>query len=288
MKGECLICKKEISIRYNRKTCSEKCLKKHRNNYQKKQRIKNSKAYECQFCGKRFERYRKRNGFCSRSCASKKYVQDGTYDVWKNTKIKRKGIYKKCVTCDIEYYVGKTSEKESSKTCSKKCHYKSHSIKMSGDGNPQFGKTEAKTSKEKRIKTLQEKYGVQNAYELANHNTSTKSQMEIMHKLNEEFGNDSFTSEVKIGNYRVDMVCEKEKVIVEYNGGYWHCDPRFYEKDYFHKKKNLSASDIWKKDRKRLKFLEEQGYTIKVIWEYDYLQNKKDTITKIKEEIYGR
>lgn len=288
MKGNCLVCEKEISTRYNRKTCSKECFREHRNAYQKRRRIENAKTFECRFCGKGFKRYRRRNGFCSRSCASKKYIQDGTYDAWKNTKQLRLGIYKKCQICDVEYYIGKTAEQTKSKTCSRKCHYKLHSLNMKGTGNPQFGKTENQGSKEKRIKTLQERYGVNNAYELSHHDTSSKPQIEIMSKLNEEFQDILFLSEVKIGNYRVDIMCEEAGLIIEYNGGYWHCDPRFYKKDYFHKKKGLSAKDIWERDKKRINFLEEQGYTVRVIWEHDYLQNKEDAISKIKEEIYGR
>jgi len=74
-------------------------------------------------------------------------------------------------------------------------------------------------------------------------------------------------------------VCYKNKII-EFNGDYWHCNPKIYEANYFHKIKNMNAKDIWEHDDKKIKFLKSKGYEILVIWENDFATNKETTINK--------
>ncbi len=285
---KCAICEKEISARYNRKTCSKECNTQYRREYKREQQKKNLVEYACRHCHNKFKRTRKRGGFCTKSCASKYYINNGTYDKWRRMSLPRRGIYKACQICGIEYYIGKAAEQQASKTCSRNCKNKMMSSLFSGKNNPFYGKKETIESKKKKIQTLQERYGITNAYFLAKHKTASKPQLEIMKELNREFGKGAFKKEVKLGKYRVDMLFEKKKIIIEYNGGYWHCDPRFYESKYFHAKKSLYAEEIWKKDEQRIKILEQQGYTIITIWEYDYMQNKQKALEETKELIYGR
>lgn len=73
-----------------------------------------------------------------------------------------------------------------------------------------------------------------------------------------------------IGNgshYLYDFVYGKK--IIEFNGTYWHCDPRFYEstKKLFSGK---TAMQIWKKDLEKTKLAIENGFEILHVWEYDY------------------
>lgn len=39
-------------------------------------------------------------------------------------------------------------------------------------------------------------------------------------------------------NYRYDFYIPSENLIIEYNGSYFHADPRIYEAEYYNKKSN--------------------------------------------------
>lgn len=80
----------------------------------------------------------------------------------------------------------------------------------------------------------------------------------------------------------VDFHIEDNKKIIEFNGDYWHANPKIYDEDSvlnFYNNK-IKASEIWKKDLKRNKIIEDNGYQLLTIWENDYRYNKEETIDK--------
>lgn len=81
------------------------------------------------------------------------------------------------------------------------------------------------------------------------------------------------------GAYYYDL-CYKNK-IVEFNGDYWHCNPQIYEENYFHLLKNSSAKEIWEYDERKIKFANDKGYEVLVIWENEFNKNPKTTIEKV-------
>jgi G:T-mismatch repair DNA endonuclease (very short patch repair protein) len=69
--------------------------------------------------------------------------------------------------------------------------------------------------------------------------------------------------------------------VVEYNGTYWHTDPRYYREDYFNAKKKSTAKEIWAYDETRKSHaLNNFASSYVVLWEAD-LKNRSD------EEIKG-
>lgn len=83
-------------------------------------------------------------------------------------------------------------------------------------------------------------------------------------------------------NKKYCAVCEKqfsnEKIAIEYNGDFWHCNPEKYDKDYFNPKKKKYAFKILEDDLKRLEMLKNNQYKVLIIWESSYKNNKKETI----------
>jgi G:T-mismatch repair DNA endonuclease (very short patch repair protein) len=66
----------------------------------------------------------------------------------------------------------------------------------------------------------------------------------------------------------------KYNLLIEYNGDYWHCNPKKYEADYYNKKKNKTAKEIWEYDKNKLYLAKKYDYNCIVIWETDYKKNK--------------
>ena len=79
-----------------------------------------------------------------------------------------------------------------------------------------------------------------------------------------------YDKETKNG-YAYDF-CYKDKII-EFNGDYWHCNPRKYKEDYVNKTSGMLAKEIWGKDEYKKKLAEKFGYQVHYVWEMDY---KKD------------
>jgi very-short-patch-repair endonuclease len=91
---------------------------------------------------------------------------------------------------------------------------------------------------------------------------------------------------IPIGKYIVDMIRERDKKIIEFNGDFWHANPKFYEETQVLKgflSDSKTVKEIWEKDLKRNNFLKERGYDILVIWENDWNKHREDCIEKIKK-----
>lgn len=86
-------------------------------------------------------------------------------------------------------------------------------------------------------------------------------------------------------HYVLDIYNKETKEVVECFGDYWHCNPNKYSATYFHARKNMTAQQIWELDRKRIEDLENAGYKVKIVWEYDWMKNK-DFIQKTLNETF--
>jgi G:T-mismatch repair DNA endonuclease (very short patch repair protein)/predicted RNA-binding Zn-ribbon protein involved in translation (DUF1610 family) len=90
---------------------------------------------------------------------------------------------------------------------------------------------------------------------------------------------ESLGYEVK-SSYRVDtkifdIYVPELNLIIEYNGDYWHCNPKKYSEDYYNTKKSKTSKEIWEYDKLKLELVRNLGYFTEVIWESDYIKNKK-------------
>lgn len=286
----CLICNTEFTLLEGqgmKRTCSDECRKKHNKIRHKKNTLNHLETFKCVSCEKEVTRYRKRNGFCSRSCASKKYIEDGTYDKWRLRVNEKNGINKKCVKCETEFYC-EPADVEKKKLCGSIECRKSYISEYMTKNNPSSGKKEKLGVREKVKNTLLEKYGVKNAFALAKHTSLSKPQKELIEYLKNNtkytifYDFPIYNKEDKL--YKVDIYIKELNQVIEFNGTYWHADPRFYKEDFFIKKKQKTSKQIWEEDQKRLKDLSDMGYKVKVIWEYDYKLNKNNILTELVNE----
>jgi G:T-mismatch repair DNA endonuclease (very short patch repair protein) len=66
------------------------------------------------------------------------------------------------------------------------------------------------------------------------------------------------------------------------DGDYWHCNPKFYKSDYFHKGYKFIAEEIWKKDKYVTDVLTNMGHKVLRFWEYDINNNIANCFAKIR------
>lgn len=73
---------------------------------------------------------------------------------------------------------------------------------------------------------------------------------------------------------------------IEFNGDYWHCNPKLYEANYYHRVMDLLAEDVWKRDKYKAEVLDkERNVKTMTIWEHDYRLNPDQQIKKAAEWI---
>lgn len=194
--------------------------------------------------------------------------------------IKEKNEYVLYWKCDICNQLIKRTSSNSTILC--RNHYRQQkesgickkcSLKLQeGQGNPFYGKKHS----EKTLKFLAE---CVSKHALKVGPISKKEKF-----LLNEFKNINNTA---VGSYTVDKyICDiyigDLNLIIEFYGDYWHCNPKKFKYDYFHRHKKKTASQIWDEDLLRVEKIKNLGYNLEVIWESDL--NDPEFIQKLKSK----
>lgn len=88
-----------------------------------------------------------------------------------------------------------------------------------------------------------------------------------------------------IPHRELDIYLPDIRKAIEYNGTYWHADPRFYNENDIVTRKHIPAKDIWNNDKEKQSLCESYNIQLLTIWEYDYTHNKDYIFQQIKEFI---
>lgn len=67
--------------------------------------------------------------------------------------------------------------------------------------------------------------------------------------------------------------------IIEFNGDYWHCNPKVYSADYFNTQLKMTAEEKWQLDNVKKNIALSKGYNVLTIWESEY-KNNPDAVIK--------
>lgn len=103
------------------------------------------------------------------------------------------------------------------------------------------------------------------------------------------FGEDSkqatFVDDKERCSYRVDFFNATKNLVIEINGDYWHSNPNLYSEDYFNRKKNKTAREIWEYDKLRKnRIIDISNCKYIIIWEQDWKINKEEILNYIINE----
>ena len=83
----------------------------------------------------------------------------------------------------------------------------------------------------------------------------------------------------KDGNHYAYDFCHNKKII-EFNGDYWHMNPKIYKANDINKTKKLTAQEVWDFDKRKMECAEEHGYKVLYIWESEYNKSRSAVIKK--------
>lgn len=102
----------------------------------------------------------------------------------------------------------------------------------------------------------------------------------ILEELNIEFVQQKSCNK----RYRYDFFIEKLGLYIEFNGDYWHANPKIFNENYFHPHKQMLAREIWEYDKDKRVNVINNGYNLITIWENE---TKDFDDQQLKEYING-
>lgn len=285
----CERCKKQFEAKVaNKRFCGPTCFAEHRKEYGA-QNIESRKVERaCRQCKKTYRRVYEKKGFCSISCGSKWNIEHGIFDAWTGSQRgKRSGKHVHCDECGKKLYIAKHQFSQELHFCDRKCKGKYLGRQFMGPGNPMFGRKHSEGALAKSKRTLLQNHGVTNAFFLSKHRTMSKAQQEILDHLSSSVPAAQFEGEKLFlsgaHKYFIDIFSDQAKMIVEFNGDYWHCNPTKFSGSFFHPKKRKYAEQIWADDAERLSVMRQKGYHTITVWESEYYSDKQGVLQRLTE-----
>jgi very-short-patch-repair endonuclease len=88
-------------------------------------------------------------------------------------------------------------------------------------------------------------------------------------------------SQHQIGYKFYDFIIDSTKVLIEFDGSYWHCDPSLFPNGPIDKHQRQNV----KNDEYKNKLAASNGYTLIRVWENEFKENPKEVANKIKKVI---
>lgn len=108
-------------------------------------------------------------------------------------------------------------------------------------------------------------------------NTISKSEIKWLDSLNipEEYRQYSIKIEGKKRGYIVDGFNPLTKTVYEFNGDFWHGNPKFFDPDMENPANFKTFGELYKQTLDRQMLLKNAGYNIVSIWESDFINSSK-------------
>lgn len=168
---------------------------------------------------------------------------------------------------------------------------KSHNVRKQWEtikSNPILNERSNKRLKELAISNWKN-YTDEKRNEIISKWLTKKSRSKICDKMKQmmiDFKIEGFESEKMFHGFCPDEINFADKIIVEFYGDLYHCNPRKYkDSNQYIKAIGRTVEEQWKRDRKRLACFYKHGYTVIIIWEKDFRIDPKKQIQRIKDEI---
>ncbi len=272
----------------NKRFCGPTCFTEHRKEYGAKNIESRTVTRTCRQCKKPYRRVYDKSGFCTISCGSRWNAEHGLFDAWKNSSLgKRSGRNVPCNECGKTLYIVEHQFEQELHFCDMKCKGHYFGKQFAGSGNPMFGRKLSEQALIKQKRTLLQNHGVTNAFFLSKHRTVSKAQQEILDHLSSSVPSAQFEGEKLFHSgahkYFIDIFSEQAKMVIEYNGDYWHCNPTKFSGSFFHPKKHKHAEQIWAEDLERLNVMQQKGYHTVTVWESEYSSDGQNVLRRLTE-----
>lgn len=276
MNKECLECNRIYQVpkhRYEKsKYCGNECRIKSQSTNKNPRRKR--KVTVCKNCGNNFEQRNYLKGeYCTKDCYWD-YRRKNPYIKFQSNQGTNL-IQKECLNCNITYEVNKYREKNT-KYCSISCHdeHRRDTIVCPTCKKlftpPKF-ECRKYCSQECSVKGVDKRK--------SRFSSDVYTFLNGLYEVEEEHT-------IKGDDFKFfgDILLKKYNIIIECYGDYWHCNPKIYNGDYYHKQIRLTSSEIWERDLIRKEKINKLGYSLITLWEFDW-NNDDNFFNKLKNNI---
>lgn len=109
----------------------------------------------------------------------------------------------------------------------------------------------------------------------------------LFNELVNEYPNLKQSDRNLLNGLELDIVNYETKRAIEFNGDYWHCNPKIYNEHFYNKRNKMFAKDIWEKDKYKIKLANDFGVKVFTVWESEFLKDPNKTINHCFKFIGG-
>jgi G:T-mismatch repair DNA endonuclease (very short patch repair protein) len=122
---------------------------------------------------------------------------------------------------------------------------------------------------------------------MGTHNRSRSMGNEVLKQMMQAAGiYEGFVSEEMFKGFVPDEINHNLRIIVEYYGEVYHCNPmRYKDPNQYVSAIQRTAGEQWKRDRRRLGVFYRYGYSVVIVWEKDFQRDPKKEIERIRNEV---
>jgi len=269
-KKQCVLCNKDYTGYEFQIFCSKKCSNsKKGRTLSKELRVKNSTSIKCIFCNKVFN-------FAPYSVATKKFCSGKCY-----TDYLRKGGNTNPAFGKGGYFKGKKHSLKTIKQMKETALRNSDKIskRNSGIKNGMYGKTHTEEVRKRLSRNIIERMKNNNFYR----NTIPEKIYEELLKFSGLKENIDYFKQKNIEDKSIDFYIPLSKTCVFIDGDFWHCNPKKFNDNFLHPRKQMTAKQIWEHDKNISSLLQSKGYKVVRIWESEInaKEGNKDKLAEI-------
>lgn len=236
--------------------------------YREKQSVKNTLEYKQKVYGwseEQFKEFNKRRAVTLENMITKHGVEEGT------RKYQEYCSRQAYAGCCLEYFVEKHGEVQGNIIWKEVCRRKSNNLE---NFILRYGLEEGEIRWHEFVKNKPSNFYSSISQELFTtlENTIGSSDIKCRYGL-DEFG---VYDKVHGRYYKYDFCLLEQKKIIEFNGTYWHADPRYYSSEEvicYPMGVEKKACDVWLADDIKHQCAKRNGFDVFVVWESDYIEN---------------
>jgi G:T-mismatch repair DNA endonuclease (very short patch repair protein) len=82
----------------------------------------------------------------------------------------------------------------------------------------------------------------------------------------------------------LDIYIPSRKLAIEFNGDYWHMNPRLYDEIYYNSQSQCTAKEKWEYDKLKQEECQDLGIKLIVVWEYDWIHSQDNVKSMLIHE----
>ena len=85
----------------------------------------------------------------------------------------------------------------------------------------------------------------------------------------------------------LDIWIPERRIAIEFNGDYWHMNPKLYSESDYNSNIHMTAKQKWEYDELKINECQKMGIELIVVWEHDWVHDKEQVKVFLQKRING-